>query len=657
MKFANLIPSTILIYLLCTAPCFAQNQKLDSLKNLLVTANDTTKVRLLILLCNSSVNQGKEMSLEYGFQALNEAKKIGFTNGEIDALYAIALTHGKTSSYAESLDFFKQSLSLARRENDFDAEINIYNSFGIIYKRIGDYKKSKDFYLKGLKLVDSLQHYEDNSVTSIYINLGILYDLLDQEQKAIDSYEKALETHYGPGYEFTENSVLVNIAEIDLKNQDYEAALEKFLRAAKFNEKHNRVALTMAYSNIGICYLNLKQWQRSEDYLLKSLQLAKNLSLKQEIAIAYGNLAKLMLRQGKMDEAVDYSNQNLNALQVMGEYEYKQKAHALASEIYEEIGSYSKAAYHLKQTMAYQDSLLNETKIREIQNLQIQHEVYLKDKEINENALQLALLDSKVTSGKRRTIYLSIISFLLLFSAALLYYRYLGKKKSNELFRVKNQLISEQNQVIEKMNMELEKRMLRAQMNPHFIFNSLNSIQHLINSNDKTNALKYLSKFSKLLRQVLESSINITLLLKEEIELLEIYLELESLRFDNAFSYKINVGKNLDVFAHEIPMLLVQPYVENAIIHGLMPKLGEKKLSISFNDKTEYMECVIEDNGVGINANTRQTKSKATSRGMSITAKRIDNLKRFADQKLLKVENLNSETRTGTKVTILIPKD
>ena len=193
-------------------------------------------------------------------------------------------------------------------------------------------------------------------------------------------------------------------------------------------------------------------------------------------------------------------------------------------------------------------------------------------------------------------------------------------------------------------------------MNPHFIFNSLGSIQHLISTNDKKGALTYLSKFSKLLRQVLESSVNISLVLSEEIELLKIYVELEALRFDHSFSYQFEIDENLDIDAHEVPMLLVQPYIENAIIHGLMPKEGNKELKVSFTDKGDNIECVIDDNGVGL-TQTEARKSNRISRGMSITERRIQALKQHSTQQLVKIENLSDGNRSGTRVTILIPKE
>lgn len=127
---------------------------------------------------------------------------------------------------------------------------------------------------------------------------------------------------------------------------------------------------------------------------------------------------------------------------------------------------------------------------------------------------------------------------------------------------------------------------LRAQMNPHFIFNSLNSVQHLILKDDKLSALKYLSKFGKIARNVLESSHEAVVTLTEEIEMLRSYLELESLRFDNSFEYTIEIDKELDTDHVEIPLMLLQPFVENAIVHGLVGKKeGNKTLSLRFGKK------------------------------------------------------------------------
>ncbi|WP_318344782.1 tetratricopeptide repeat-containing sensor histidine kinase [Flagellimonas baculiformis] len=598
----------------------------------------------------------REKAFDILEDAVEKSKKIGFKKGEIDGLFNIGAIYGMTGSYAKSLEYLNRCKELAINYKDFSKIFLIYNSFGIIYKNIGDYPTSQSYYLKGLKLVDSLQL--DINTSLLYINLGVLYDLMDQENKAVESYEKAVEVHKGPNRENIQNSAMANLAVIDIENKDYRAALEKFLKIHIFYEKQKEnIKLCTSHSNIGHCYIQLGEWELAYEHLMKCLELAQQLSINQQAATAYYNLSDLMFRQNKLKDAIEYSYKNLQALEDIGGYERKKEAHELAYKIHESANQLPKAIYHLKQTMAYGDSLLNETKIKEIQNLQIQHDVYLKDKEIKEGELQMALLNTKVSQNNKRLVYMTIIAALLLFSASLLYFLFLGKKRSNAALMDKNKLISHQNEVIESMNVQLEKRMLRAQMNPHFIFNSLNSIKHLINSNDKENALKYLSKFSKLLRQVLESSVNISLVLKEEIELLKIYVELEALRFDNSFNYSFNIDENLDLYQNEVPMLLVQPYIENAIVHGLISKEGPKQLKINFMDRNDHVECSIEDNGVGFNPKSNEGKEKRTSRGMSITEKRINALKKFSNQELIKIENLSNGKETGTRVTIIIPKD
>ena len=202
---------------------------------------------------------------------------------------------------------------------------------------------------------------------------------------------------------------------------------------------------------------------------------------------------------------------------------------------------------------------------------------------------------------------------------------------------------------------------LRAQMNPHFIFNSLNSIQHLILNNDRVSALKYLSKFGKLTRNVLESSIETRTILSEEIELLNSYLELESLRFEGAFTYNIQVADDLDMNNVEIPLFLIQPFVENAIIHGLLPKKkGEKFLTINFEREKNNIICSIEDNGVGRSAaqhaNSYINPTKK-SRGMEITGKRLELLGQSQNEKN-SVEIIDKYDQkgnpNGTKVIIRI---
>lgn len=198
---------------------------------------------------------------------------------------------------------------------------------------------------------------------------------------------------------------------------------------------------------------------------------------------------------------------------------------------------------------------------------------------------------------------------------------------------------------------------LRAQMNPHFIFNSLNSIQHLIIANKREAAVKYLNKFSLLMRNLLETSIEKSIVLSEEINLLRKYLELESLRFDHSFTYTIEVDASLNPDLIEVPMLVVQPFVENALVHGLLPKKeGFKTLRVGFKKENNILICEVEDNGIGRQASQNSItylKSKKKSRGIEITSKRLSIQNPFIENQIT-FEDLVDESGAaiGTKVII-----
>jgi len=207
---------------------------------------------------------------------------------------------------------------------------------------------------------------------------------------------------------------------------------------------------------------------------------------------------------------------------------------------------------------------------------------------------------------------------------------------------------------------------LRAQMNPHFIFNSLNSIQECIVNEKIEEAHIYLSQFSKLLRLVIDYSEKSLITLDQEIVFLKLYLGLESLRFGQRFRYEIVVGNGLDEEEVRVPSLLIQPFAENAIWHGLLHKEGERKLLISFNAETDdTLKCIIEDNGIG-RERAAEIKSRNLdgvnheSKGMRISQERLDLIRLQTDlDSGIKVEDLKdvAGVDTGTRVTLTLPMD
>lgn len=213
---------------------------------------------------------------------------------------------------------------------------------------------------------------------------------------------------------------------------------------------------------------------------------------------------------------------------------------------------------------------------------------------------------------------------------------------------------------IEKQKFELEQKSLRLQMNPHFIFNSLNSIQSYILTHDVEMAVTYLGKFSQLMRLILSNSGKNYVVLKEELNAIRHYLELEKLRFDNKFDYSINLDKKIDTEFIEIPPMLIQPYIENAIIHGILHKPSRGAITIEFKLRGNNIHCTITDNGIG-REKAAELKEKAgikrRSSGMYITKARLELLnKENTEDYSVKITDLkNGEGQAeGTKVELII---
>ncbi len=209
---------------------------------------------------------------------------------------------------------------------------------------------------------------------------------------------------------------------------------------------------------------------------------------------------------------------------------------------------------------------------------------------------------------------------------------------------------------------KIELKALRSQMNPHFIFNSLNSIQHYIFNSKTDEAIKYLSKFARLVRVILNNSNKPTVTVGEDIEALKLYLELEQMRFEDKFDYEITIDPSVDGDYDIMPPLLTQPYVENAILHGLNPNPGKGKLTITLTSKNNFLICTIIDNGIGREKSSEIKRTmpgtKHKSLGMKITEDRLRIINEVSNSKLsVTITDLKDEegNALGTKVELYIP--
>ncbi len=248
----------------------------------------------------------------------------------------------------------------------------------------------------------------------------------------------------------------------------------------------------------------------------------------------------------------------------------------------------------------------------------------------------------------QRTVYY-LLGIIILSFLGFLYYRHLTKKREQEAV-----------EKYETQLREVQEAALRSQMNPHFLFNSLNSIRYFIVTNDNEIAANYLTKFSRLIRMILENSNKKLVSLAEEIQLLKLYVEMEQIRFENKFDYEVNITENINKKELMIPPMLLQPYIENAILHGINPKEGKGKITLNFKAASPFLIIEIEDDGIGRQQSLQNKKDsvfKKKSLGLSITKARLDladTPKHKADLTIIDLVDEAGNGR-GTKVIIRLP--
>lgn len=278
-------------------------------------------------------------------------------------------------------------------------------------------------------------------------------------------------------------------------------------------------------------------------------------------------------------------------------------------------------------------------------DIQIFHRV-LNAKEVKE--LYEAPNPNRTSIIIKSILFYSGIALVILVVAFLLVVNHRRRlKKEEERFKLSSKLH------------EMETKVIKAQMNPHFMFNALNTIQQFIITNENEKAQYYLSKFSILIRKLLENTAKDSNSLADEIDILNKYLEIESLRFNNVFKYSIDVDKRINAAKTFIPHFLIQPFVENAIWHGLLTKEGNKNLTISFESINETkIACIIDDNGVGRRASEAKQSLEKKSLAINFIQQRLDLMNKMMQEgfKIIITDKLNDKGNSdGTKVTITMP--
>ena len=396
--------------------------------------------------------------------------------------------------------------------------------------------------------------------------------------------------------------------------------------------------LAYTHSDASTTYMVMGDFPKAYYHNDMAYKMAKAKGYEEMIGSLIFNRACFAFEEGKYDESERLTLQSLPYIEKSGHLAFIESTYGLLMDINEAQKDWQKAFQYATQYKKLNDSLEDFQNKAEYQKLEKKYQSELKDKTIQKQKAQIA----QDAERRVRWIYISLGASLVAFFGAVAFYQNRRRKETT----------------LKQQSTESEMKALRAQMNPHFMFNSLNAIQQMVLANENTEAFEYLDTYSKLTRQILENSEKKWIPLKDEIRFLELYLKMESLRFDHPFQWKIEVDDGISPQSDTIPAMLIQPLVENSIKHGLLPKDGDKQLFIRFKrDKDDGpLEVEVEDNGVGRGHSSHKNKgTDHHSMSLTITENRLRLLGQ-AQNSGLEIEDLKDGegNARGTKVRFQI---
>ncbi len=502
----------------------------------------------------------------------------------------------------------------------------LYEGLGDTYKGMGNLEKALDFYDEGLKVAEKNQ---------------ISPKVIDFNSKIADAYAAADREIEAQGY--YNNSLSLS------KKQAPRRAIQESEKVADFYNQSNRFK-----DEIQLRKQTLKELEQLPPEKVSSE--AKGIVEGDSITSQRINykIANAYLSQDKLSEAIPFLERSIVEADKDNDLVVQKDATRKLSEVYRYKGDFEKAFENYQKYGTIVDSLYSK-KEQEISRLaRMNREILTKqnrissleqERELSQSKYSLAVTEQQLfeeSNKRQKLIIYSLLFGMLLFALATFFYY-----RSNNQQKLANNLLA--------------LRSLRSQMNPHFIFNALNSVNNYIAKSDERSANRFLSEFSVLMRTVLENSDEDFIPFSKELELLRLYTKLEHSRFPEKFDYEVIIEDGIDINAFEIPPMLLQPYIENAIWHGLRYKEEKGYLKINVKQLTpELLQIEITDNGIGRRKSAElktQNQRKQRSKGMGNIKKRITILNEMYRNKVaVSIHDLH-ENGTGTRVVLKLKKD
>ncbi|MBS1661557.1 MAG: tetratricopeptide repeat protein [Bacteroidetes bacterium] len=586
---------------------------------------------------------GKDsLALEAYGESLKQARSAGDSQSVGKTLHAMGLIYNGRSVYDSAIDYHTQALRIFKQIKDENSAANAANSLGINYLYLGDFPRAIESYQQALDIYTAGRNKK--GVGQVYTNMGIVYRRMLDFRKAIEYDKKALDIYSLSAEDLLPRAnVLANLANIYDDMGDGQRALSFYDSAMAICESiRNSRGIASNSLNKGIVYNGLGEYDSAFLYLNKGLGLYRQLGDKNSMSIALSELGKAVLHApekilvkrgmnpGKRRETANRLNREaLRLAEEIEAIENQRDVWEILARTYEEQGNAAGALDAYKHYLVLKDSILNDSTKQRITRLTMQYEQEKKAAQ-QEAGFEKRQAVAAAELSRQRWLTGLVAVVLVLFAGTSLAIFLLYKRRQEAKRRYEKA--------------ELEMKALRSQMNPHFIFNSLNSVRDYMVRHRTEEAGEYLGRFAGLMRLILENSERKEVPISDDIAAMKLYVELESMRLHNSFRYRITVDESIDTDSTYIPPLILQPFIENSIWHGLAGKKGGGELVVGIHKINDMLCCVVEDNGQGRKASGNGERK---SYGTKITAERIGMFNN-ASMKVIDLEQ-------GTRVEIWLP--
>lgn len=653
---------------------YAQKGEIDSLKNRLIS---TTSINEKVDLLNELSYLHRTFDLESAHQYVTEAHQLASGNSYLYGLakvqYVSATLLMDIGQNDSAILLFQQALqTMISLDKTKDIE-NIYNNLGISFKRSGNRDSSNFFYQKALSYVDddfgrarlfsnlgsnyisaglldsaaivlhrALKIFENleahQGLTITYLNLGNIHYKKDDFEWALTYYKASLKSAIISKHKPVQSRCYLNIGSIFSINDNLDSGMFYFQKAVTIQESMNdQPGIAATYRNMGEAFLIKDRLQLAEKYFLKSRDIYQAVDHSEGQIRINKFLANLYLKSGDYTNSEKYIARSVALSRTDQSTHELQKSLALQHEILNKSNNYKGAYAALLEEKKISDSLFTETKVKQVNELRTQYDTEKKEAEIASLSQETAIQQLEIKQ-KNQFMIIGVIMVLLIISIAYLKYRQQALRK-------------QQTQV------ELEQRFLRSQLNPHFISNALTAVQSFMLNNQTVKAASYLAKFSKLMREILENSRHEFILVEDELKMLTNFMDIHKIRMNDAFDYVINVDENIDPETDTIPPMFVQPFIENAIEHGVNNAKQDGLIELSFVKEGNYISIVIKDNGEGLKTNVQKAEDH-TSLSTTIIKERMALFNKSLKNKIqvLLSDYTNEQKEVlGTQVELKVP--